>query len=99
VDENEPIVPLQQVMDSMDDYGDPNWEPEPVDAGPGGWFICFFYCLPLFPFKNNHSLFSLLNASFHLPLILSCPLSHFSFSPFAHRIPNKQTKRRNQHTS
>ncbi|KIJ92859.1 hypothetical protein K443DRAFT_112930 [Laccaria amethystina LaAM-08-1] len=34
VDENEPIVPLQQVMDSMDDYGDPNWEPEPVDAGP-----------------------------------------------------------------
>ena len=42
MDENEPIVPLQQVMDSVDDYGDPNWEPEPVDAGPGGWFICFF---------------------------------------------------------
>ena len=41
MDENEPIVPLQQVMDSVDDYGDPNWEPEPVDAGPGRWFMCF----------------------------------------------------------
>jgi hypothetical protein len=46
VDENEPIVPLQQVMDSMDDYGDPNWEPEPVDAGPGRCFICFFFASP-----------------------------------------------------
>jgi anaphase-promoting complex subunit 2 len=35
VNENEPIVPLE-VMDSVDDYGDPNWEPELVDAGPGG---------------------------------------------------------------
>ncbi|PSR71728.1 hypothetical protein PHLCEN_2v12376, partial [Hermanssonia centrifuga] len=32
VDENEPIQPLQQAQ--MDDYGDPNWEPEPIDAGP-----------------------------------------------------------------
>jgi hypothetical protein len=43
VDENEPVVPLQRVVDSVDGYGDPNWEPELVDAGPGGWFICFFY--------------------------------------------------------
>jgi hypothetical protein len=42
VDENEPIVPSQQVMDSMDDYGDPNWEPKQVDAGPGSCFICLF---------------------------------------------------------
>ena len=48
MDENEPIVPLQQVMDSVDDYGDPNWEPEPVDAGPGGWFICIFPPPPRF---------------------------------------------------
>ncbi|THH01918.1 hypothetical protein EW026_g872 [Hermanssonia centrifuga] len=32
VDENEPIQPLQQAQ--LDDYGDPNWEPEPIDAGP-----------------------------------------------------------------
>jgi hypothetical protein len=57
VDDNEPIVPLQQVMDSMDDYGDPNWEPEPVDAGHGGCFICFFLTAhPPFFFKNNRFL-------------------------------------------
>lgn len=33
IDENEPIQPLQQT--DIDDYSDPNWEPEPVDAGPG----------------------------------------------------------------
>ncbi|KAH9891559.1 ubiquitin-protein ligase [Cubamyces lactineus] len=32
VDENEPIQPLQQMQ--ADDYNDPNWEPEPIDAGP-----------------------------------------------------------------
>ncbi|KAF9474205.1 hypothetical protein BDN70DRAFT_334409 [Pholiota conissans] len=32
VDENEPVVPLQQP--EFEDYGDPNWEPEPIDAGP-----------------------------------------------------------------
>ncbi|KAF5336227.1 hypothetical protein D9758_014343 [Tetrapyrgos nigripes] len=32
VDESEPIVPLQQA--DTEDYTDPNWEPEPVDAGP-----------------------------------------------------------------
>ncbi|KAM6489967.1 Cullin homology [Amanita muscaria] len=31
-DENEPIQPLQQP--DVDDYTDPNWEPEPIDAGP-----------------------------------------------------------------
>ncbi len=31
--ENEPIQPLQQRQ--ADDYNDPNWEPEPIDAGPG----------------------------------------------------------------
>ena len=33
VDENEPIQPLQQMQ--VEDYTDPNWEPEPIDAGPG----------------------------------------------------------------
>ncbi|KAF8816437.1 hypothetical protein BYT27DRAFT_7221469 [Phlegmacium glaucopus] len=32
VDENEPIQPLQQP--EVEDYTDPNWEPEPTDAGP-----------------------------------------------------------------
>ncbi|KAG5724840.1 Anaphase-promoting complex subunit 2 [Termitomyces sp. T112] len=32
VDENEPIQPLQQA--DVEEYSDPNWEPEPVDAGP-----------------------------------------------------------------
>ncbi|KAF8059585.1 hypothetical protein FPV67DRAFT_362380 [Lyophyllum atratum] len=32
VDENEPIQPLQQP--DIEDYSDPNWEPEPIDAGP-----------------------------------------------------------------
>ncbi|KAL1709147.1 hypothetical protein EV121DRAFT_253251, partial [Schizophyllum commune] len=30
--ENEPIQPLHQV--DIDDYSDPAWEPEPIDAGP-----------------------------------------------------------------
>lgn len=33
VDENEPIQPLQAL--ETDDYNDPNWDPEPIDAGPG----------------------------------------------------------------
>lgn len=33
VDESEPIQPLQQ--QEAEDYSDPNWEPEPMDAGPG----------------------------------------------------------------
>ncbi|KAH9922867.1 uncharacterized protein BXZ73DRAFT_91578 [Epithele typhae] len=32
VDENEPIQPLQQRQ--ADDFTDPNWEPDPIDAGP-----------------------------------------------------------------
>ncbi|KIM41173.1 hypothetical protein M413DRAFT_160178 [Hebeloma cylindrosporum] len=32
VDENEPIQPLQQP--ELEDYTDPNWEPDPIDAGP-----------------------------------------------------------------
>jgi hypothetical protein len=36
VDENEPIQPLQQA--EVEDYTDPNWEPEPIDAGPGEFF-------------------------------------------------------------
>jgi len=71
MDENEPMVPLQQVMDYVDDYGDPNWEPEPVDAGPGGWFILLFL-RPPFSFYWNKvwlwsfvSLDSILVMSFH----------------------------------
>lgn len=33
VDDNEPVQPLAQVQN--EDYSDPNWEPEPIDAGPG----------------------------------------------------------------
>ncbi|KAG1742334.1 uncharacterized protein EDB91DRAFT_1128723 [Suillus paluster] len=32
VDENEPIQPLQQP--EMENYSDPEWNPEPIDAGP-----------------------------------------------------------------
>ncbi|VDB91912.1 unnamed protein product [Peniophora sp. CBMAI 1063] len=32
VDDNEPIQPLQGPQ--ADDYTDPNWDPEPIDAGP-----------------------------------------------------------------
>ncbi|EJD53705.1 hypothetical protein AURDEDRAFT_141713 [Auricularia subglabra TFB-10046 SS5] len=31
IDENEPAVPMQA---SVEDYSDPKWEPEPIDAGP-----------------------------------------------------------------
>ena len=33
VDSNEPPGPLQQAV--AEDYSDPNWEPDPIDAGPG----------------------------------------------------------------
>jgi anaphase-promoting complex subunit 2 len=33
VGESEPIQPLQGPQ--VEDYSDPNWEPEPIDAGPG----------------------------------------------------------------
>jgi anaphase-promoting complex subunit 2 len=33
VGETEPIQPLQ--VPQAEDYNDPNWEPEPIDAGPG----------------------------------------------------------------
>lgn len=33
VDENEPIQPINQTQ--FEDYTDANWEPEPIDAGPG----------------------------------------------------------------
>jgi len=39
VDENEPIQPLQQP--ELEDYTDPNWEPDPNDAGPGKDFFSF----------------------------------------------------------
>jgi len=39
VDESEPIQPLQQ--QEAEDYSDPNWEPEPMDAGPGRAFVHF----------------------------------------------------------
>ncbi|KAF8843343.1 hypothetical protein BDN67DRAFT_988510 [Paxillus ammoniavirescens] len=32
VDDNEPVVPLQQ--QEIENYGDPEWMPEPIDAGP-----------------------------------------------------------------
>ena len=33
IDENEPVQPLQTT--EIEDYTDVNWEPEPIDAGPG----------------------------------------------------------------
>ena len=41
VDENEPIQPLQQAQ--IEDYADPNWEPEPVDAGPGEFLASWIF--------------------------------------------------------
>ena len=32
VDENEPPQPLQM---QVENFSDPNWEPDPIDAGPG----------------------------------------------------------------
>ena len=32
VDDNEPIQPIQQP--EMENYSDPEWNPEPIDAGP-----------------------------------------------------------------
>ena len=43
VDENEPIQPLQQTQ--LDDYADPNWEPEPIDAGPGMFLLAWVIIL------------------------------------------------------
>ena len=37
VNENEPIQPLQQP--ELEDYTDPNWQPDPIDAGPGKDFF------------------------------------------------------------
>lgn len=37
VDDNEPIQPLQGPQ--ADDYTDPNWDPEPIDAGPGTLYM------------------------------------------------------------
>lgn len=72
MDENEPIVPLQRVMDSVDDYGDPNWEPEPVDAGPGGWFICLFSPPPAFLFRTELGLWSFVSLDSTLVVSSRC---------------------------
>jgi hypothetical protein len=42
VDDSEPVQPLAQVQ--HEDYSDPNWEPEPVDAGPGALFSPLELC-------------------------------------------------------
>lgn len=34
LDEHDQGVPLQQT-NNVEDYSEPNWEPEPIDAGPG----------------------------------------------------------------
>jgi anaphase-promoting complex subunit 2 len=40
VDENEPIQPLHQP--EIEDYSDIEWQPEPIDAGPGAvWVMAF----------------------------------------------------------
>lgn len=35
IDDNEPIQPLQQP--EIENYADPEWTPEPIDAGPGNF--------------------------------------------------------------
>ena len=63
VDENEPIQPLQQL--EVEDYTDPNWEPEPIDAGPGEFLnidvpsrklitVPFFLSIPHKQTKRRH---------------------------------------------
>lgn len=37
VDDNEPIQPLQQP--EIENYADPEWTPEPIDAGPGKFLL------------------------------------------------------------
>ena len=41
VDDSEPVQPLAQVQ--TEDYSDPNWEPEPMDAGPGMFYDSFSF--------------------------------------------------------
>lgn len=41
VDESEPNQPLQHP--EVEDYTDPSWEPEPIDAGPGNCFQVSLY--------------------------------------------------------
>lgn len=41
VDDNEPIQPLQQP--EIENYADPEWTPEPIDAGPGKYFLSLFF--------------------------------------------------------
>ena len=60
-------------MDSVDDYGDPNWEPEPVDAGPGGWFISFFLPPPRF-FLEQSLVVGFHFARFNFSCVLSLSL-------------------------
>lgn len=40
VDENEPIQPLEP---QYEDYTDPNWEPEAIDASPGNYIVFATY--------------------------------------------------------
>ena len=40
MDEHEQGVPLQQPH--VEDYSEPNWEPEPIDAGPGNVVVDVF---------------------------------------------------------
>lgn len=42
VDDNEPIQPLQQP--EIENYADPEWTPEPIDAGPGKCFLPLIAC-------------------------------------------------------
>lgn len=37
VDDNEPIQPLQRP--EIENYADPEWTPEPIDAGPGRFVL------------------------------------------------------------
>jgi anaphase-promoting complex subunit 2 len=44
VEENEQIAPIQT---SVEDYSDRNWEPEPIDAGPGKYIVRTFAFCPV----------------------------------------------------
>ena len=47
LDEDEPAQPLQTM--EVEDYFDPNWMPEPLDAGPG---VLSFSPLPFSEHRN-----------------------------------------------
>lgn len=50
IDDNEPAQPLQQP--EIENYADPEWTPEPIDAGPGK-SLCSLTVFSIFDFNKR----------------------------------------------